>query len=81
MIGNAARGPLREMLATFAGALLLKELTERAAESALEFSQMAQANAVQGTRNAEQSIAYGRMMVLQELVQTLGEIADGQAKN
>lgn len=77
MIGNAARAPLREMLATFAGALLLKELTERAEESKLEFSQMAQANAVQGTRNAEQSVAYGRMKALEELVQTFGEISDG----
>jgi hypothetical protein len=73
-----AQQALRQMLATNAGIALLKELTDRRAEERVTFDAIARANAVQGTRTAEQSVTFGRLSAFEELVTTLEEIRDGE---
>ena len=81
MIKSAERAPIKHLLATGAGTILLERLASQANQLSLDFVQLAKINAVQGTRAAEQSVAYGRMIEIDKLVTELTEIRDGEAKN
>lgn len=79
MISATDRESIRQMLATNAGIAFLRMLAEERASLTVHFDQVSRANATQGTRLAEQSVTFGRMSAVEDLVNELEEIRDGQA--